>query len=156
MRQPLLAALALVACLLVPTAASAKPPSFAAWAKAWTAKTDQATDAVGNGCIKQFGQSDAKVGACFVTGMRRTLRAQTPQWNSGVVAVAAGQSSACQAAIRRYAAASRTMQHANLAYLDGHRKAALSRVLADLKAAPYATFRAASNRAKAAAIRVCG
>jgi hypothetical protein len=156
MRKPLLALLAVVACLLVPAAASAKPPSFAAWSKAWTAKTDKATDMVGNGCIKQFGQTDAKVGACFVKGMRTTLRAETPQWDSGVVAIAAGQSAACKGAVKAYVTASRTMQHANLAYLDGHQKTVLSRVLADLKAAPYATFRATSNRAKATAVRVCG
>jgi hypothetical protein len=147
--------LALVASLLVPAAASAEPPSFAAWAKAWTAKTNKATDMVGNGCIKRFGQSDAKVGACFVAGMRTTLRAETPRWDRGVVAVAAGQSAACKAAIKVNVAASRSMQHVNLAYLDGHRQAPLSRVLADLEAAPYATFRAAGNRVKSAAVRVC-
>jgi hypothetical protein len=156
MRKPLFAVLALAACLLVPVTASAKPPSFAAWAKAWSAKTDKLTDTVGNGCIKQFGQSDAKVGACFVKGMRTTLRAATPQWESGVAAVAVGQKAACKTAIHGYAVASRKMQVANLSYLDGHPRTALSRVLADLKAPPYTTFRAASNKAKATAGRICG
>jgi hypothetical protein len=156
MRKPLFALLAVVSCLLAPAAASAKPASFAAWSKAWSAKTDTATDAVGNACIKQFGQSDAKVGACFVKGMRTTLRAETPQWDRGVLAIATGQSATCKRAITAYVTASRTMQHANLAYLDGHRQTVLSRVLADLKAAPYATFRAASNKAKATAVRICG
>jgi len=110
----------------------------------------------GAGCEKTFGQNDAKLGACFVKGMRPGLRVLTPSWEHGIAAVAVGQNTPCKAAIHRYVLASRTMQAANLEFLDGHQHTALSGVLAGLKAPPYSTIRSANTAARVHAERVCG
>jgi hypothetical protein len=156
MRKLLLLAVLLGTCSLLPATASATPPSFAKWATAWSAKVDKSTDKIANACLAQFGEDDAKVGPCFVKGMRPSLRALAPQWERGVTAALVGQKAACRTAIRSYAAASRRQQASNLAYLDGHQQAAMTRVLADLQAPPHTTIRAASAKAKATAIKICG
>ncbi len=88
--------------------------------------------------------------------MRPSLRALAPVWERGVKNALVGQKAACKTAIRSYAAASRRQQASNLAYLDAHQQAAMTRVVADLQVAPHTTIRAASAKTKAGAIRICG
>jgi hypothetical protein len=146
------------AILLVaaPAASAAKPPSFALWWARFSARVQRDVTHVSAVCQKQYGHDDKRVGRCFVSAERRTLRAEQAAWEKGIARITLHQRKRCKTAIRAYRTATRKAAAANLRYLDSHRRSALTKISRDLNGEPYATLTSVTLKTKSRAVRVCG
>lgn len=157
-RRPaiLLACAASLLLLGAPASSAAKPPSFAVWWSHFSARVQKDIVHINALCQKRYGNSDTKVGACFVRHERVSLRAESVAWERQIAAIARNQRRSCRTAIHSYRQATRKAATANLRYLDTHRHTALTEISRDLNGQPFASLKSLTFRAKARAVRICG